>query len=367
MTYIMCGLVSIISNLKAEDSKVWSYIFLFVLWFIGGLSTERLDYIVYSDFFNFHSLSLGSMTEPLYLLINTLAYETGMSYDVFFALQVAVSLLLLYNAFNFFKTRKSIVLTLYLLFPFAISVVQIRYFLATSIVIFAMKYLFLYFREKSLKCLLYYVFFVIVAGLIHYATVFFLVCLVPVVFRKLKDFWMYFLGILFGVIFANIGVFVAVFIPFIGARKAMNWLSIGESSSLAHIIFILVLRFGILLIMYLSLRTPIVDKVKIQENDLAIDTFIYKIMIFLIVSITPLELFIQQYARLTRVYLILFYILLGRRVPLIKYNNRLMFSLLLGLLMLVLCYYEYSRGAASGAALWNTVLRSVFESNLIFS
>lgn len=369
MTYAIIGLLSAATLIKGKKkSNILDIIFLIALFIIGGLSTVRPDYQVYYDFFRIHSLKLGSISEPLYLIINTWASKTGMTYEVFFALQVAVSLLLLYRVAKFFKADISVVLMLFAIFPFAINVVQIRNFFSFSIVIYGFVFLYKYYSEGKGKDLFAYIVIVILASLIHYVAAFFFICLIPILFRKMKTWKTVLLGIFAGFLLSNVDMLFSFLLPIIGARKAGNWLASGDSFSVAHIVFILMLRGTLIGLLYLFNHIKYnkgLEEISTSNDAVLMDGFLYKELLFLIITILPLELFIQQYDRLTRAYLVLLYIFISRRIHKIEFNNRVIVSILIFLFMVLLFYYEFSRGASSGATLWNTVFRSVFESNAL--
>ena len=367
MTYAIIGLLSVATLIKGKKkNNKLDVFFLIALFIVGGFSTLRPDYQAYNDFFRYHSLGLGSISEPLYLILNSLASKAGMSYEVFFALQVAASMLLLYRVAKFFNADVSIVLMLFAIFPFAINVVQIRNFFAFSIVLYGFVILYKYYSTGKKLNLLAYIAIIVLASLIHYVSAFYLICLIPILLRKMQTWKTILLGILSGFLLSNIDVLFSFFLPIIGARKAGNWLAGGESFSVAHIIFILVLRGTLIGLLYLLNHIKYnngFEKINITNDAVSMDTFLYKNLLFLIIVVLPLELFIQQYDRLTRVYIVLLYIFISRRIHKIKFNNRIIVSFLILLFMGLLFYYEFSRGASSGAALWDTVFRSVFESN----
>ena len=367
MTYAIIGLFSVATLIKGKKkNKKLDIFFLIALFIVGGLSTVRPDYQVYYDFFRYHSLSLGSISEPLYLILNTWASKTGMSYDVFFALQVAISLLLLYRVAKFFNADISVVFMLFAIFPFTINVVQIRNCLAFSIVLYGFVYLYKYYSTGKQKDLFAYVAIIILASLIHYVAAFYTICIIPILFRKMQTWKTVLLGILLGFVLSNIDVLFSFLIPIIGARKAGNWLGGRESFSAVHIVLILLIRGALFGILYLFKHIKYnneIEEINISSDAVTMDIFLYKELLFLIITVLPLELFIQQYGRLTRVYFVLLYIFISRRIHKIEFINRVIVSILVFLFMFLLFYYEFSRGASSGAALWDTVFRSVFESN----
>lgn len=371
MTYIVCGILSAFTLVAYKKyDKQLGIVFLFVLFVIGGFCTSSPDYQVYYDFFKYHSLNLGSISEPLYLLINTMAFNTGMSYQSFFAIQVALSLLLIYSISRYFDSNIAIVLMFFCAFPFAINVVQIRNFLSFSIVLFAFIFLFEYYNSGEKKHLLIFVVTVIFSSLIHFSAAFFLICIIPVLFRNMRTWKTVLIGIVSGFLLSNLDVLYSLLVPIIGMRKAETWLSGNETYSFLHIIIVIFLRLlliGIIFLLDHAIQSDQVCVEEISSRSNSIDSFLYNESLFLILSILPLELLLQQYDRFSRVYLVLFYIFFSRRIPKLELKNRIILWVLTILMMSLLCYYEYSRGTNSGYALWDTVFRSVFEHNALIS
>lgn len=73
----------------------------------------------------------------LCLLFNKL----GFSYDQFYLVLVVFSLFLILRTISFFSEKRSFILLMYITFPFLLDLVQIRYLLASSLVLYAIRYL----------------------------------------------------------------------------------------------------------------------------------------------------------------------------------------------------------------------------------
>ncbi|MBP5726419.1 MAG: EpsG family protein, partial [Clostridia bacterium] len=135
--------------MKHNNAVALSFCFVLFMFVVGGFNSTNPDYEVYRSLYFDRFPGNYSVTEPLYVFLNKFVYSTGLPFNCFFAVHVLISLFFMQKAILFFSKNSDIVWGYYLLFPFAISIVQIRYALASSIVIYAFTFLYRYHTEHK--------------------------------------------------------------------------------------------------------------------------------------------------------------------------------------------------------------------------
>ena len=345
--------------------------FLVFFTLVGGLNSANPDYKVYESLFFDRFPGNYSVTEPLYVCINKLVHSAGISFQMFFLLQVLVSVLLMNSSIAYFTKNTDIVWAYYLLFPFAVNIVQIRYMLASSIVIFSLIYLHKYHKSHNICLLVLYVGLVLLAGMIHFSTLLFIICAVLELLFK-KQYNGLVVGVLGAAVIANFRNFSGLISGLIGDRKAANWLYGNESYSIGHIGLVLIMRMMICLTVFLliyfassadlnALKKDYLKNIMSFLKEDEKSKWLCNMILFMVITFIPLELFMQQFVRLTRVYLVLLFILYARTYNKKRTDNMIAVSLTMDMSFLIIFLYEYSRGINDGSALFNTVFRQIFE------
>ena len=363
--------------MKHNNAVALSVCFIAFLFVVGGFNSTNPDYHVYETLYFDRFPGNYSVTEPLYVFLNKFVYSTGLPFKYFFAAQILVSLILMQRAIRFFTKNSDIVWGYYMLFPFAISIVQIRYALASSIVIYAFTFLYKYHTERKLPYLIVFSAMTFTAGMIHFSTLVFLICAVPEFFSKKHNFSGVVWGVMGAMLLANVGVLGKYVAPLIGARKAENWLAGAESFSISHVGLIFVLRSAVVAAAFLlyvfASRREIVIKGKDLKSMLRSllsnepkSHWLFQMIIFQVLTFMPLELFSQQFVRLTRVYLFLVYMLYASEYNKRSVDTRFAVDVVMTGSLMLICAYEYTRGMGSGLSIFNTVFRTVFENNLLY-
>lgn len=363
--------------MKHTNAVALSVCFISFLFVVGGFNSTNPDYHVYETLYFNRFPGNYSVTEPLYVFLNKLLYGIGLPFKYFFAAQILISLILMQSAIRFFSKNSDIVWGYYMLFPFAISIVQIRYALASSIVIYAFTFLYRYHTERKIAYLIIFSALTFTAGMIHFSTLLFLICAVPEFFSKKNNFNGIVWGVMGAMLLANIGVFGKYVTPLIGARKAENWLAGAESFSISHVGLVFVLRLAVvaaafLLYVFVSRREIVIrgrDFKTMLRSILSNEPkshWLFQMIVFQVCTFLPLELFSQQFVRLTRVYLFFIYILYAAEYNKKSVDTRFAVDFTMTASLMLICAYEYTRGMGSGLSIFNTVFRTVFENNLLY-
>lgn len=152
------------------------------LGYLSLISTNAADYNSYNNIY--YAISSHELYETGYgwYLINSWARTQGLQYNQLKALLTILGLLLtVYTIHQLIGKNYNLTWGLYLLYPSLINVVQIRFFIAMSIVLFGLTFL----SKGTIKGNLLYALIVVAAFTIHTSAAFYLIfLLVPIVEKK---------------------------------------------------------------------------------------------------------------------------------------------------------------------------------------
>jgi hypothetical protein len=138
----------------------------------GGIYNCADDemYLTMYNYIKLHGLTAYATTEVGFTFFVFLCTKIGLSYKIFRTIIAVIGLLLIQKTVLEYSKKYSFVFILYFIYPFLLDVVQIRNFLAASIVIFSMPYL----AQNSRKGDIKYLIGILIAVSIHYMAIFFL-------------------------------------------------------------------------------------------------------------------------------------------------------------------------------------------------
>ena len=174
MIYVVTLALVAVNSIAAfgrRHSKLLAVSLLCFMWVLFWGNQATPDTPRYLALYN----SVGSGTldiEPGFALLMQLSVGAGLSYTAFVALLSLVGLGLIHATVRHFTSNWNYVYALYLIYPFLFDAIQIRNFLAVSIVTFAARYL-----TARRRGLLAFVALVLVASTIHVIALFYLILL----------------------------------------------------------------------------------------------------------------------------------------------------------------------------------------------
>lgn len=141
------------------------------------------DYDNYKLIYNFYAKNNvvnNGIVDSGFMQLCKLFVNSGMTFEVFRGLYIFIALCILVNAVAYFNENKKTTYLLYLLFPFALDIAQMRHLMAVSIVLYGLRYL-----EK--KQILKYCLFVVIASTQQISAIVYLLFILALV-RKEKTF-----------------------------------------------------------------------------------------------------------------------------------------------------------------------------------
>lgn len=180
MTYVLY-FASVLWGLAKKHSRVAEFTLMFVIWLLAAFASGNADSGIYEARFNFYQTFEGMSEfgwQSLMILFNML----GVDYQLYRCIIIAFELLLIYFAIHRLTDEPAFVLAMYMVFPFCLDVVQMRFALAEAIAFFGMSFLFekdtMEHEIKHPK--LVFVLVVLVSSLFHFITILYLfLLLVP--------------------------------------------------------------------------------------------------------------------------------------------------------------------------------------------
>ena len=107
------------------------------MWVLVWSTTDKPDYAAYQAMYA--RSERGTRTEVGYWALSRVAVDVGLSYDLFAAVVGAVALLLLTSTIRRYTDNLAYVLVLYFFLPFIYDTIQLRKFLAFSVVFFSLR------------------------------------------------------------------------------------------------------------------------------------------------------------------------------------------------------------------------------------
>lgn len=192
-TVILTVLIGLFVKLR---TKVFDYLVIGLIACLMMFATNVPDFDNYSTVYNY--IGTGARYTDTgfgWLFLCRLGNRLGLNYKSFSIALVVISGLLIANAVRYFlnnKRSRNYVWALYLVFPALLDAVQVRFFLAEAIIVFAMRYL----MKKELKGYIIYMVLCFIATMIHTSVVLYFVFLLIPVFHKIRRYIVGLTGVL---------------------------------------------------------------------------------------------------------------------------------------------------------------------------
>ena len=159
MQYIILVLLIVLA-LKFQTSKKIAFLNIAFMWIIISLNYNNPDYNNYLRIYNNPEIISDFGFSVLCKAFNGL----HLSYNCMLGFISSICLLLLYKTFKRMSDKVALVTMLYMLYPFFADAIQIRNFIAMSIVLYAMKFIN---NRHEKKDLILYIIFVLLASSFH--------------------------------------------------------------------------------------------------------------------------------------------------------------------------------------------------------
>lgn len=285
-----------------------------------------------------------------------LMVKLHISFNLFFNIFCAVALALMVRFFYGWTKKPTMVLLLYIIYPFLLDMIQIRLFMATAIVLNAVCYLKYFSKKNFIKfCLM-----VLLAFSFHFSAVFylfFLMAYLPNRWIWRISFFEFVLFLVLNTRFYNLLMNIA---PFVAVKLRRYMSASGLNISQLSLLF--------LVIMYILNNLICVSYIwylKRRNQDLTTGNLIFKVNVLSIIFIL-FSTFSLEFMRLYRMVMLLNYTMAGnlmiRNVKTGKY--RIVPAVIVGLIILS-CGLSFYRYEYVSVITWEAI-KQLFEKNYIW-
>lgn len=369
MSYCIAAFLEIMAILRKNSMVVFGLVFLFMVMMFGG-NTYNPDYINYSSTYHWNGMP---DYEPLARILFKGARDLGIPFQMFFAMWGIVCLILIASFIQKYSSNPTLVLALYMIWPFCIDVVQIRFYMAYAIVLHAISHIIDYqVTHQKRHVVLYFVLMAVSVGF-HYSAILFFV-FTPLLFdvNKYKMIQGALIPLLFMIAVFSIPVLKPIIGLVIGTGKVNTWLNY-RVGSLANTIRLFIVRASLIVIEIMSffaIQNTGTSELRLDkqrsDKEETVDICLFLFSLYSMMFISMELIFDTQYERLSRLGLVLFYILMSRRTARMEQKNKTLFSGIL-IAYVVLYFFIMMFRNKAGEIIWlDKVLRPVFENNLFF-
>lgn len=329
MIYVLLALLIFffIYGITKKNNKVIYPIFI-VLFLICYISKSLPDMENYSDYYNEIGIGKYNTVQGIgFLYLCIIGNKLKLSYNLFKSILYLISLFLTYSTIKMFSSKKLQVFGLYLLFPGLLDLIQIRFFFATSLAIFAIGTII---KTRNKLKFVFSCFILLLACLFHTSCLFYLIFIFMPVFRKFKIKSILKTSIfltLFSLFFSNyfLESFLYKVLPESQYSRINAYFSLGHISLLALIVYCGMFALQIVVSFYLFKQSKKINyNISFENKNIIRDICIINIILFLSI---PFVFFTSDFLRLQRPFLLINYCLYYRCYRLVQRTNIRLFGI----------------------------------------
>lgn len=168
-----------------------------VFWIFSVFNYANADYDNYRLIYEYYipnGAGLAVMPDFGFYLLCKLAISMGITFAVFRGIYITIALIIFVKGIDYLSYRNKNIYILYAFFPFCIDVVQFRFFMATAIMLYALRFL----NEKKAIA---YVVLILIGATQHSSAVTYLLFLLSYMdYNKLKN-WVFGLTVVMSTVF----------------------------------------------------------------------------------------------------------------------------------------------------------------------
>lgn len=228
---------------------------LLIMWIFFGWNTSNADFLNYKHIYDIINYSGGySGVEFGFEFVMKLSNYLGLSYYSFLKVYSLLGLLFITSSIKKYSNNSTLVLFLYLVYPYLLDVVQIRNFMAMAIMVYGIR--FLVSRDKKSSIL--YIISIMVASSFHYSALFYLVFLLVRIKKVKKIFAISLFVIISG--FLTSSVFSGLILNLLRLERYQVYF-VGSTSLYGKALFVFYFIASTILIYFIYKKI-----IKIKEN-----------------------------------------------------------------------------------------------------
>lgn len=358
MLYIIAIMLMMIDIILYKNTKLrgiliivnFVFMWIFLGWARGAYDVE----IGINRYVNVNKYT--EFTEPIFTMLVNLGHKMKINYRTFYAIIAFIELFALYKFINKYSDHTTLVLGLFIIFPMAYMFTLVRFLLAYCVVLCGGINILL---EKKKGYELKYIIYVLLATLIHYSAVFFLLYLVVDKLNKKNTIrFVLVTMIILSSVTAFSGI-VGLFSNYINAEKVNNILNNSVGKGILGRTVTAFVMFITYFIIYKLCDSMLENNNKWDKEK---NFLVYKINLANLISI-PLAIFYAiGFSRIFVVSLILYYISYSNmlnKISLCNINKKKFYAIC----MIIFCllfelYFTYR-----SETMQEKSLRPMFEQN----
>lgn len=160
-----------------RNSGLFVLLLIPVMWAMFGANYSNADYANYLAIYELQEQGVIFDTSQIgFISLMSLSSTLGLSYNGFLTIVSFMGILLIYSTISKYTEKPNFVFALYFIHPFFLDIVQVKHFLAMSIIVFSVRFLI----ENRITSTYKYIAGILIASSIHFIALFFL----PLAFIK---------------------------------------------------------------------------------------------------------------------------------------------------------------------------------------
>ena len=319
----------------------------------------------------------GTISEPIYVGLVTLFKTLHFDYTVFRTFLCCLGMFFILKSILELSPYPTMVFMMYLIYPFCIDAVQVRSFVASAFVIYAIRYIIFYQTNKKKSNIFLFLIFILIAAGFHYSAILFIFLAVLFLNIKKNMIFVYFiLPIIIFLLLSQLSSFEIIVRNITGTTRASSWLHYdGEiAASYIRIFRLLSTRLGFVLMLFLWSKVK-TAKLAVSENNLNMlnqnqrfaDSVTNKYLFLCIAYITLytiLDIVLAgDFERLYRVAIILGSILMSRQIYVAEESNKNIMWVI-SFTAYILYFLSIMIGMSVGGSIYlNCIFRMLMENN----
>lgn len=356
--FIVLGLLAFLSICRKE-SKIVTILLLILLWVLLINNTHNADYNMYEMYYEKYAISEELMSsEPIFQLMCKFFYQIGFDYQMFLSAFFAIIFILIYLSLNKISNNKALVITCYAFFPLCLDAVQIRHFMAATLILYAFSCLI---QDKDGKGGRKYLLFNLLAIGFHFSAGFFL----PLFLAKKYSYKRFVKSLIIVVIIMYILIITDAFVNlcsmFLPQDKVYSYFISGNwknniNGVILHSILQLIPLFMLILVRVICNNSKGYDEKSLKILDYTIFANI------MLIYILPIYAYTTELSRVFRMFIIVDYIAITNilRKKIVKNDIYIYFILIILISILFYCLIT------NVGDVYDKTLKSIFMYNNLF-
>lgn len=368
MYLIWIGLLLLIASVLFRNNKYLYVVQIVFLWLVAANNTWNADYTNYINGYRFMFNYHGLISEPIYWLLARISYFAGLDFQGFRYLFFGIAYIVLGIGIWKLAEFPNIIMGLYFLYPFSVDVIQMRGLMANAFAIIMVWEIREFVNKGKRRGLSLSILFIVLAAGFHYSAIAFAIVYLAILSKQtFRKHFPKFVGL--GIIAIAIMV---IFSSRINGKlielgileKAISYQSYDYKIG-GYLISVFALRCIFILICWLAIYSPKKENAVNGCEMLLSNQFLFRCTILLSLY-AFLELFVSmEIERISRVALILGYILLTDTAVISRKNNYWAIKVLMMMFVVVYFYIMYFRHFSASTNWFNYAFTPIFENNLL--